>query len=281
MLGHAAITFTSQIGLFLSLAALGIAFKTSIRNSVTRELSALDDQSARAKARRNLLLAAVAAFGVVLCALSTFGLPAWTAVLGGLAAGAVAPVVVHRRARKKYAERFDAALGESLQTVASSLRAGLTLRDSLAVAADNCAPAFAEEVAAALKEYYFGVPIEEALDNVRQRVNTPNCNIAFGAMIISSQLGGNLPAMLRQIVATIRERQRVEGKLKALTAQGRAQALLLCSAPPLLGIGMYLYDPSKMSLLTDYWVGQILLCLAILLEVVGIFVTSQVMKLEV
>lgn len=279
-MGNAFTTYASHLGLFLSLAVLLGVFKASIRDSIL-PLLGHDLAADQAKLRRTYIMIGAVAFGLVLCLLITFGLPIWVALLGGLAAAMLAPVFVRQRNRKKYIERFDAALAESLQTVASSLRAGLTLKDSLKVAAENCAPAFAVEVTLALKEYYFGVPIEQALDSVRKRVKTANCSIAFGAMIISSQLGGNLPEMLRKIVRTIRERQRVEGKLKALTAQGRSQAFLLCSAPPLLGIGMYLYDPQKMGLLTNYWVGQILLCLAIILEVVGIAVTMRVMKLEV
>jgi tight adherence protein B len=280
MLGNAVVTIVPQIGLFLALAVLLIAFKTSIKGAITPLLD-FDEAAVKAKARRNLLMVGLTAFGTVLCILIVIGLPSWVALLGGLIGGVLAPFFIHKRNRTKYVERFDGALAESLQTVGASLKAGLTLKDSLTVAADNCAPAFSNEVTAALKEYHFGVPIEEALNNVRKRVGTSNCNIAFGAMIISSQLGGNLPEMLRKIVSTIRERQRVEGKLKALTAQGRAQAFLLCSAPPVLGVGMYLYDPSKMGLLTNYWVGQILLCLAIVLEIVGIFATMRVMKLEV
>jgi tight adherence protein B len=235
----------------------------------------------RAAEGRDLLAFGFAAGAIVATALTLLGLPLWAGgVFGGVTAFVLPPLVKGYR-RRKYLRDFDGALAESLQTVASSLKAGLTLKDSLYVAADNCPPAFADEVTRALKEYHFGVPIEEALDKLRRRVGTPNCSIAFGSMIISSRLGGRLPEMLKQIVRTIRERQRVEGKLQALTAQGRAQAFLLCSAPPVLGIGMHLYDPAKTALLTDYWVGQILLSLAIVLEVVGIFVTSRILRLEV
>ena len=100
-------------------------------------------------------------------------------------------------------------------------------------------------------------------------------------MIVSSTLGGNLPRMLIRTTHTIRERQKVEGKLQALTAQGRAQAALLCSAPPVLGLGLYFMDSGKMRLMTETTIGQVLLAVAIVLEVVGIFVTYRVMRLEV
>ncbi len=279
-LPNAGITYATQLGLALAFAALLYGF----RRAIGRYFRALLDRHSDPYGGngKELLSIGLAAGGLVALVLMVIGLPTMVGVAAGTLTLLIAPGMVKKRRRAKYIRDFDAGLAESLQTVASSLKAGLTLKDSLYVAADNLsAPAFAAEVGLALKQYHFGTPIEQALDTVRKRVQTQNTNIAFGSMIISSRLGGRLPDMLKQIVKTIRERERVEGKLKALTAQGRAQAFLLCSAPPALGIGMYLYDKEKMALLTDFWVGQILLCIAITLEVVGIFVTSRVLRLEV
>lgn len=213
--------------------------------------------------------------------LGMIGVNALAAMVGGGGAALWLPQYLARRRRQRYEEEFDSSLVESLTTISASLKAGITLRDSLGVAARNCPPAFAMQAGEVLKEYKFGLSLEEALNNVRSRVGTQNANIAFGAMIIGSQLGGNLPAVLGRIVSTVRERERVEGKLKSLTAQGRTQAALLCAAPPVLGVGMYLWDPQKMALLTDTFPGQILLCMAIGLEVIGIFATKKIMQLDI
>jgi tight adherence protein B len=273
-------TYVSHLGMALAGAALLYAGRAKVSQYFGSNAISTTSEEAR-KAQRELFLIGVASSGLIALVLIVIGLPPAGAFAFAVAGMIAIPRILKGRRQRAYVRDFDAALAESLQTVSSSLRAGLTLKDSLYVAADNSPKAFASEVSLALKEYHFGMPIEEALDKVRQRVKTPNCNIAFGSMIISSRLGGKLPEMLKQIVKTIRERERVEGKLKALTAQGRAQAFLLCAAPPVLGFGLYLYDKNKMALLTDYWVGQILLSIAIVLELVGIFVTSRVLRLEV
>lgn len=210
-----------------------------------------------------------------------FGLPLPIVLTSGVTCFFATPVLLRHRRTRNYRKEFDAQLAESLQTISASLRAGLTLKESLRVAAETCGSAFASEVRLALKQYHFGVSLEEALEGIRQRVGTTSCNIAIGSMIISTHLGGRLPEMLQKIAHTIREREKVEGKLRSLTAQGRSQAAILVSAPPLLGIGMHFYDPSKMALLTDSWSGQLLLSTAIILELVGIFATLRVMRLEV
>lgn len=277
-LPSAGVTYATHLLFAVSVAASAYA----CRASLARYFHAAWKPDASSQASiRDLILIGIAGGAGVTIAVAALGLPLWAAAIFGAVTALFLPRIVRNRRRERFKRDFDAALAESLQTVSSSLKAGLTLKDSLYVAVENCPPAFAVEVSVALKEYRFGRPIEEALDGVRSRVGTANSSIAFGSMIISSRLGGRLPEMLKQIVRTIRERERVEGRLKALTAQGRAQAFLLCAAPPVLFVGMYLYDPSKVSLLTDYWVGQILLGLAIVLEIVGIVVTSRVLKLEV
>jgi tight adherence protein B len=266
------------------LAAAGATMIYAFRQAFDRYFAPLlrpSELEALGREGKDLLLIGGAAGGLSAILLACIGLPAAVDLGGAAVAAALTPRLVRSRRRARYVKDFDAALAESLQTVSASLKAGLTLKDSLFVACENSPPAFAREVALALREYRLGMPIEEALDNIRRRVKTPSCNIAFGAMIISSRLGGRLPEMLKRIVSTVRERERVEGKLRALTAQGRAQAFLLCAAPPALGLGMWLYDRSKMQLLTDYWVGQILLTTAIALEVIGILLTARVLRLEV
>ena len=184
-----------------------------------------------------------------------------------------------RRARR--VKRFDENLADALQHIASSLKSGLTLNRSIVTCVEICDSVVAEEFKVALKEYHLGLSIEESLDGIRQRMPTPSANIAIGAMIVSSRLGGKLTAALQQIAKTIRERQRVEGRLKALTAQGRAQAMILICAPPVLGMGMYYCDTARFSLFFTTFIGQILFGGAIVLEIVGIYVTKRVMRLEV
>lgn len=203
------------------------------------------------------------------------------ALVVGLAIFALTPMVLRRRRFALYQKAFDESLVESLATLASSLRAGLTLKDSMVVAVQNCPPVFAAEIARALKDYRFGKSMDAALDQIRKRVQTQNANIAFGALIIGTQLGGRIPEVLTRIVQTIREVDRVEGRLKALTAQGRAQGALLCSMPVLIGVGMYFLDRDKIDLMMASPVGKVLIGLVVFLELVGIIATLRVMKLDV
>jgi tight adherence protein B len=275
------ITYASHILFGLSLAAVLCVCRSSIRKSWGAIKSQVTPEEADKGSAVELILLGIAAGIGVVCLFSMMSGNPWMGFGFGLLTAIVLPIWLSKKRRRDYLQAFDRTLAESLMTVASSLRAGLTLRDALTVAADNCPAPFSTEVGRALKEYHFGTSIEEALESLRHRVGTTDTKISFGAMIIGSQLGGKLPLILKKIVKTIRERERVEGRLKALTAQGRSQAALLCAAPPVLGVGMYFYDTQKMSLLTDTIPGQVMLAIAIALELIGIVVTLKVMKLDV
>lgn len=203
------------------------------------------------------------------------------ALLAGVTAFIATPFVIKRRRFSLYQKTFDASLVESLATVGSSLRAGLTLKDALVVAVQNCPQVFSAEVSRVLKDYRFGMSIDAALDGVRKRVQTQNTNISFGALIIGTQLGGRIPEVLNRIVTTIREVDRVEGRLKALTAQGRAQGALLCSMPIVITIGLYFVDREKIEFMLYSPGGKILTGIAVFLEVIGIAVTMKIMRLDV
>ena len=168
-----------------------------------------------------------------------------------------------------------------MDTVASSLKAGLTLKDALRVSGENSSPLVQAEVNKVLRQYRLGLPLDDALDSLRRRIGTPSAIISFGALMIGHQLGGSVPDILKKIVATIRERERVEGRLEALTSQGKAQAFILCGAPILIFIGLYIFEPSKTAMLLHTDKGQVLMTLAIVLELIGIYATSRILRLEV
>jgi tight adherence protein B len=203
----------------------------------------------------------------------------------GLTVGAgiafATPIFLKKYLHRRFLIAFDYALIDGLTAIASAIKAGITLPEALKICAKNTNEELGQELSIALKEYRLGVSIEEALDNLRKRVQTENANIAFGAMIVSSQIGGNLPEMLSRIAAIIRERDKVRGKLQSLTAQGRMQAMLVGSAPPFLALMIYLWDSAKFALLTDTFAGQILLALAITLEALGIYTMRRTMRLTI
>jgi tight adherence protein B len=270
--------YVSHILLAVSIAAMVLLF----RERLDRFLDLVLDRDVSRKDLNSKDTAVGIAAGIVSFSfLLLIDLGLIPALIIGLIVFLATPMTLKRRRFAKFQREFDASLVESLATLSSSLRAGLTLKDALVVAVQNCPPAFSSEVSRVLKDYRFGKSIDSALDGVRRRVQTPNASIAFGALIIGTQLGGRIPEVLNRIIATIREVDRVEGRLRALTAQGRAQGALLCSMPVVIAVGLYFLDREKIEMMMHSPLGQILIGIAVFLEIVGIAVTVKVMKLDV
>lgn len=261
-----------------SIAALGLVF----RDRVSKMLDmVMDKRSVAATDRERDRLIGIGLGVAVFSFLLLLDVNLLIGLIVGVVTFIVTPTIIRKRRFANYQKEFDASLVESLATVSSSLRAGLTLKDSLVVAVQNCPAIFSSEVSRVLKDYRFGQSIDSALDGVRKRVQTQNTNIAFGALIIGTQLGGKIPEVLQRIVTTIREVDRVEGRLRALTAQGRAQGVLLCSMPIIITAGIYFMDQEKIDFMLQSPTGQILIGIAVFLEIVGILVTAKVMQLDV
>ena len=266
--------YVSHILLAVSIAAMVLLF----RERLDRFLDLVLDRDVSRRDLNSKDTAVGIAAGIVSFSfLLLIDLGLIPALIIGLIVFLATPMTLKRRRFAKFQREFDASLVESLATLSSSLRAGLTLKDALVVAVQNCPPAFSSEVSRVLKDYRFGKSIDSALDGVRRRVQTPNASIAFGALIIGTQLGGRIPEVLNRIIATIREVDRVEGRLRALTAQGA----LLCSMPVVIAVGLYFLDREKIEMMMHSPLGQILIGIAVFLEIVGIAVTAKVMKLDV
>jgi tight adherence protein B len=189
----------------------------------------------------------------------------------------VLPPILVKRARDKLHDEFDKALVDALLSLSSSLKAGLTIQGAFEVAMKSTAPIFAEQAERVVTDSRLGVHIVEWLGRVRSRLPTDNCNMAFGALIIGRQIGGPIPLILARIASTIRERERVEGRLRTLTAQGKGQAKLIFSLPIIIGLGTAIFTPSRWEVMQGTLVGQVFLIVCTILWVIGLFVTMQML----
>lgn len=271
----------SQVLNAASLAAGAYAVRRPFLSYLNKVKETLRSDKEASRLDREIYRGAVMIATSTLVALLVLQLPIFFCIAFAAAAYFIALPVLRRRRTDRLNDEFDKALADSLQNVSSSLKAGLTLNKTLEIAVENTPEAFAKQIEVCLREYQLGLPLDEALDNIRHRVTTQNANIAFGAMIIGRKLGGPLPQILARIAVTIRERERVQGKLKTLTAQGRSQGAILCSAPILFAVMMRIFAPEKMAMLTSNSVGQVLFGIAIILEVTGIAVTYKMLQMEI
>src|SRR4029077_17726902 len=118
-------------------------------------------------------------------------------------------------------------------------------------------------------ENRLGRPLYDALDDAVDRVGSPDFRWAVLAIQIQAEVGGNLAELLNQVAETMRARNRLQGEVKALTAEGRASAGMLVVLPPALGALMYVVTPSYMEPLFSTVAGKVILGLSAVMMVIG------------
>lgn len=181
--------------------------------------------------------------------------------------------------------RRDALFGEqlvdALVTMANALRAGNSLIQALDVVATEMPPPISQEFGLVVREQRIGVSLDESLDRLAERMKSQDLDLVVNAVKIARQVGGNLAEIFEIIAATVRERFRLEGQIRALTAQGRMQGIVVGLLPVGLGAALYVIDPKMMAPMFETWQGWVLLGAIAVLEVIGGFIIKKIVSIDI
>ena len=273
--------FTTAAVFFLAFLALDVlhkAFEQYKLRYVTKSMNDLSDMFLFIEPGQILLLNLAA-----LILFAAFGYWLGGPFLAGLLAlaGFFAPVAAVRFYRVRRVKTFNAQLTEALQQMSNALRAGLTFAQALdQVGRESNAP-LRQEFGLFTKEVKLGVPVEEALVNMANRVGSEDLELVATSTNIARQLGGNMAEMFETIAATIRERFRLEGKIAALTSQGKLQGLIVSSLPLLIGLFFNWFRPDLMEPMFENAYGYILITLILLLEATGFVLIRRIVAIDV
>lgn len=202
-------------------------------------------------------------------------------LLLGLSLGGLAVVVFLRLMRRRRIARFGESLPEILDIITRSLRAGHPLPVSLAlVARETMAPA-GPEFALLVDEISYGRSVPEALERLYQRVGYPELRFVVAAVSIGQQTGGNLGEILSRLSRTLRERQRLVRKVRALSAEGRFSGIALSALPVALFALINLVSPAYYA---EFWASPVagqILAVSMALMVAGNVVILRLVNLKV
>jgi tight adherence protein B len=197
------------------------------------------------------------------------------------AIGAGAPWMFLRFRQSSRVKAFNSQLADGLQLMSGGLKAGLSMAQSIDSIVREGNEPMAGEFRRALLESQLGVGIEDALEKVAARMKSDDFKWVVMAIRIQHQVGGNLAELLLTVAATIREREYLRRQVRALSAEGRMSAYVLCGMPPLFLLYLSLTNPGQVHVLFHTGIGIVLCCLAGLMMSVGVFWMSRVVKVEV
>ena len=204
-------------------------------------LQNLIDQSGLQISPRRLLAAAGL---TALCLGLLVGLLA-RSVAGGACVGllgAALPLLYVHLQRRRRSDKLLAQLPDALELMARAIRAGQTMSQALQSIADEFEAPIGPEFAYCYEQQNLGLPPEIAYQDLARRTGLLEVKIFILAMLVQRQTGGNLSELLEKLATVVRERFRVKGKIRVLTAEGRAQAVVLQAMPPLVFILMLILN---------------------------------------
>lgn len=225
-----------------------------------------------------LVSGGLALAGTVVCFFS----PLHVAFAPGVALGlATLPFVWLFLKRRRRLAAFGKQLPEALELISRALRAGHSLASGISLVAEEMADPIGKEFARCYEEQNFGIPLDEALEELTVRV--PNLDLRFfaTAVILQRQTGGDLAEILDKIGYLVRERFKIWGQIQSLTGEGRLSGIVLLALPPVLFVVMYRLNPTYVMTLFEDPMGHKMLAVAVVLQIVGALVIKKIINIKV
>ena len=181
----------------------------------------------------------------------------------------------------KHCNRVVDQMVEALTIMCNSLKVGLSLGQAMERVIKNYPGALAKEFSLVLNKMKLGQNLEESLEEMAKRVDKPEIDMLVSTVNILKETGGNLAETFFVMAETIRERQKMEKKIKALTAQGMMQAKII-SALPFVLIGIFfVMDRNYISPLLLKPLGWVCLAVVLVLVLIGGFLMKKMVQIKV
>jgi tight adherence protein B len=200
-------------------------------------------------------------------------------VVGLLAAGA--PVIYVWYKRKSRLRRFEELFPETLEFISRSMRAGHAFSVSLEMIHREFQEPVSGEFRRTFEEHNLGLPIEVALQKFAKRVPSLDVHFFVSAVLLQKRTGGNLAEILDKLAYVIRERFKLRGRIRAVSAHGKMTATALSCIPIAVAILMFYTNPAYVKFFFEDDIGNIMLGSAVVLQLIGYGVMKKIVNIEV
>ncbi len=205
----------------------------------------------------------------------------WLFALATAALGATFPYLWIRSRRKRRLGAFEAQLPEAIDLLGRAIRAGHPLSSGLDMVSHESPNPVASEFRRTFEEQRFGLPLEDSLLAMADRVTLVDVRILVTAILIQRHVGGNLAEILDNIAYTIRERFKIRRQLRVYTAQGRMAGYVLAVLPITVGFVIFLLNPEYMLTLFRDPAGRLSLAVAAMLQTTGYLWIRNIVNIEI
>jgi len=183
--------------------------------------------------------------------------------------------------RKKRFKRFVSELPTALDVIVRGVKSGLPLTECLKIVASEAQEPVRSEIQAMLADQSVGMPVDEAARRLSDRIPLPEANFFAIVLSIQARSGGSLSEAIGNLSRVLRERKKVEGKVKSMSAEAKSSAMIIGALPFLVGVVVYLTTPEYIGLLFTRLTGNIALGAAGVWMLVGILVMRKMINFKI
>jgi len=197
------------------------------------------------------------------------------------ALGFLAPRLMFKFFRWRREKALREQMPDAAMLVAGALRAGSSVPTALAQMAGEIRPPISQEFDLFLREQRLGVSFDNALDNLERRVPPEDMTLFASAMRVSRETGGNLAETLERLAETLRQKLVIEGKIRALTAQGKLQGVIVGLLPFALMFVLFKMEPEAMSKMFTTWMGLAFVGFIVVMEFIGALIIRKIVTIDI
>lgn len=194
---------------------------------------------------------------------------------------AFVPRFAFRWLHRRRLDALELQLPDTLLMLAGGMKAGVSLTQAIAQLVLESRPPVSQEFDMVLREQRLGVSLDVALDNLNQRVALQSVTLTVSAMRIAAETGGQLAETLERASQTLRTKLAMEGKIRALTSQGKLQAVVVGALPMVLMYALNRLEPAAMNLMFTTTTGYATLAVIFLLELFGVVIIRKIVAIDV
>jgi tight adherence protein B len=197
------------------------------------------------------------------------------------AAGLLAPRIIFAFFKKRRLLTLRTQMPDAIMLIAGALRSGASLPSALAQMVAEMRPPISQEFELFLREQRLGVSFDEALSSFEDRLMVEEMALLAAALRVSRETGGNLAETLERLAETLRQKLTIEGKIRALTAQGKLQGIIVGLLPIALMLVLFRMEPEAMYPLLHRWYGWVTLAFIAVMELVGAVIIRKIINIDV
>jgi tight adherence protein B len=205
-------------------------------------------------------------------------------VLGGIFLAVIVnmvPPILLDRAIAQRQQKFHTQLLDVLILIKGAVQAGYSLMQALDLAVEEIPPPASEEFGRVLREIRLGITLEGTLFNLAQRMENDDLHIVVTAIIINSQVGGNLSTVLEASISTIRDRMQLMGEIRSLTSYARYVGYFLTLMPFIAGSIMFFLSPNYFDTIKTSFLTQVIFLMALLGVIIGNIWIRRIVRIRV